>query len=338
MNRKIGVYICECGPNIAEKIDIDKVIKAVSPLKDVSIATRYKLLCSEEGKKFLEDQIKKNDLTHLVAAACSPRDHQKTFMEICENAGINPSLFQLANIREQCAWITENKEEATKKAIRLVKAAIGRVRYHVPLEKKEIESNPDVVVIGGGIAGMEASLHLASPQRKVFLVEKNPRLGGMLTHMEKTFPDMQSCPQIMQDKIDQVTNNENITVYASCEVTEILGFFGNFEVKVAQKKEENTTIGVNAGAVVLATGCTLFDPTDDPDYGYGTCDNVITAVEFEKMNLAGNICLKNGQPPKSVAIIHCVGRDKKGYCSEICCMYSIKFVRYLQNKIPEAKI
>ena len=338
MNRKIGVYICECGPNIAEKIDIDKVIKAVSPLKDVSIATRYKLLCSEDGKKFLEDQIKKNDLTHLVAAACSPRDHQKTFMEICENAGINPSLFQLANIREQCAWITENKEEATKKAIRLVKAAIGRVRYHVPLEKKEIESNPDVLVIGGGIAGMEASLHLASSQRKVFLIEKNPHLGGVLTHIEKTFPDMQSCPQIMQDKIDQVTKNENITVYTNCEVTEILGFFGNFEVKVTQKKEENTTNGVNVGAVVLATGCTLFDPTNDSDYGYGTCDNVITALEFEKMNLAGNICLKNGQPPKSVAIIHCVGRDKKGYCSEICCMYSIKFVRYLQNKIPEAKI
>ena len=338
MDRKIGVYICECGPNIAAKIDIDKVIKDVATLDDVSIATRYKLLCSEQGKKFLEEQIKKNGLTHLVVAACSPRDHQHTFMAICENAGINPSLFQLANIREQCAWITENKEEATNKAIRLTKAAIGRVRYHVPLEKKEIESIPDALVIGGGIAGMDTSLHLASSQRKIYLVEKTSQLGGVLTNLEKTFPDMQSCPKIIQNKIEQVNKNDNIRVYTNSEIKEILGFYGNFEVKITQNNENKTTVGFNVGAVVLATGCNLFDPTDDLNYGYGKYDNVITALEFEKMNLAGNIHLKNGKKPKSVAIIHCVGRDKKGYCSEICCMYSIKFVRYLQNKIPEAKI
>jgi len=150
MERKIGVYICECGPNIAEKIDIDKVIEAISPIEDVSVVEKYKLLCSADGKKFLEEQIRKQGLTHLVIAACSPREHEKTFMEVCENAGINPYLFQLANIREQCAWITEDKDEATKKAITLVKAAIRRVGYHVSLEKKEIECNPDVLVIGGG--------------------------------------------------------------------------------------------------------------------------------------------------------------------------------------------
>jgi len=112
MERKIGVYICECGPNIPEKIDIDKVIDAISSIEDVAVVEKFKLLCSADGKKFLEEQIKKNSLTHLVIAACSPKEHEKTFMMVCENAELNPYLFQLANIREQCAWITDDKEEA----------------------------------------------------------------------------------------------------------------------------------------------------------------------------------------------------------------------------------
>jgi len=338
MEKKIGVYICECGPNIAEKIDIDKVIDAVSSLDDVNVVDRYKLLCSVDGKKFLEEQIKKQGLTHLVVAACSPKQHEQTFMEVCENAGINPYLFQLANIREQCAWITEDKDEATKKAIILVKAAIRRVRYHVSLEKKEIDSNPDVLVIGGGIAGIEASLQLASSDRKIYLVEKTSSLGGLITNYEKTFPSMRSSSEIIKQKIQDVDKNENIKVFTDSEVEESLGFFGNFQVKVKKTTEENEIVEFNVGAIVLATGSTLFDPDEIPRYGYGKIDNVITAFEFEKMNLSGVILLKNNKPPKSVAIIHCVGRNEKGYCSEICCMYSLKFVRYLKDKLPDVKV
>jgi len=338
MDRKIGVYICECGPNIAEKIDIDEVIESVSSLDDVAVVERYKLLCSEDGKKFLVEQIKKSDITHLVIAACSPREHQQTFMEVCENAGINPYLFQLANIREQCAWISDDKDAATKKAIRLTKAAIGRVRYHTSLEKKQIESNSDVLIIGGGIAGIEASLQLASPVRKIYLVEKTSSLGGMITNFEKTFPDMQPSSKILQQKIENVNKNSNIKVFTDSEVKEILGFFGNFEVKVEKKTEENDIVNFDVGAVVLATGSTLFDPKIIPEYGYRKFDNVITALEFEKMNSSGKILLKDGKTPKSAAIIHCVGRDKKGYCSEICCMYSIKFARYLKEKIPDIEV
>jgi len=337
MKKKIGVYICECGPNIAEKIDIDKVIDAVSSLDGVAVVDRYKLLCSVDGKKFLEEQIKKQGITHLVVAACSPKQHEQTFMEVCINAGINPYLFQLANIREQCAWITEDKDEATKKAIILVKAAIGRVRYHDSLEKKEIECNPSVLMIGGGIAGIESSLLLASPDRTVYLVEKTSSLGGLITSFEKTYPNMQSCNSIKQ-KIENIYKNENIKVFTDSEVEEVLGFFGNFEVKVKRETEENEIDEFNVGAIVLATGSTLFDPDKIPRYGYGKIDNVITALEFEKMNLSGGILLKNNKPPKSVAIIHCVGRNEKGYCSEICCMYSLKFVRYLKDKLPDVKV
>ncbi|EMR72955.1 Pyridine nucleotide-disulfide oxidoreductase [Thermoplasmatales archaeon SCGC AB-539-N05] len=338
MERKIGVYICECGPNIAEKVDIDKVIDAISSLDGVAVAERYKLLCSQDGKKFLEEQIKKQGLTHLVVAACSPKDHEKTFMEVCENAGINPYRFQLANIREQCAWITEDKDEATKKAIRLTKAAIRRVRYHAFLEKKEIEGIPDVLVIGGGIAGIETSLQLASPDRKVYLVEKTSLLGGLITNFERTFPSMKPGSNIIKQKIQDIDKNENIKVFTGSEVEEVIGFLGNFEVKVKKTTEKNEADEFNVGAVVLATGSTLFDPEKTPQYGYGKIDNVLTALEFEKMNLSGKISLSNGKNPNSVAIMHCVGRDEKGYCSEICCMYSLKFARYLKEKIPNINV
>jgi len=338
MEKKIGVYICECGPNIADKVIIDKAIDAISPLKDVVVVEKFKLLCSADGKKFLEEQIKKQGLTHLVVAACSPKEHEKTFMEVCENAGMNPYLFQLANIREQCAWITEDKDEATKKAIRLIRAAIGRVRYHSSLEKKEIESNPDVLIIGGGIAGIEASIQLASPKRKVYLVEKTSSLGGLITNFEKNFQGMKLASNIIKEKIQEINTNENIKVFTDSEVEEAIGFFGNFEVKIKKTTEENETAEFNVGAIVLATGSTLFNPNKVPQYGYGKFENVLTSLEFEKMNLSGKISLKNGTTPRSVAIINCVGRDEKGYCSEICCMYSLKFAWYLKEKIPGIEV
>jgi len=342
MTKKIGVYVCECGTNIAEKVDIDKVIAMVSPLKDVEVVVRHKLLCSEGGKEFLEQSIEEHGLTHVVVAACSPKQHEVTFMNVCEQAGLNPQLFQLANIREQCAWVTPNAEEATGKAIRQIRAAISRVRYHTPLEKKEVVCSPDVLVIGGGIAGIKASQLLAAPDRKVYLVEKTSSLGGKVKSFSKLFTNMESGVSLIEQELPSLLENENAEVLTESEVEQILGFLGNFEVKVV-KKAENKELNFNVGAVILATGFELFDPKGLPQYGYGKLADVYTSLEFEEMNTPdghtkGKILLKNGKPPESVAIIHCVGREEKDYCSKVCCLYSLKFARMLKSQLPTVKV
>ena len=212
MAKRIGVYVCECGTNIAEKVDIDKVITAVSPLKNIGVVERHKLLCSEGGKEFLKQSIEENGLTHVVVAACSPKQHEITFMNVCERAGINPQLSQLVNIREQCAWVTPNGEEATDKAIRQIRAAISRVRYHNPIEKKEVECSPDVLVIGGGIAGIKASQLLAAPDRKVYLVEKTSSLGGKTKGFSKLFTSMDSGLSLMEQELESLQANEYVDV------------------------------------------------------------------------------------------------------------------------------
>jgi heterodisulfide reductase subunit A len=342
MAKKIGVYVCECGNNIADNVDIDRIIKTISPMRNIEIIEKYRLLCSEDGKEFLRQSIKDHELTHLVVAACSPKQHEHTFMSVCGAAELNPYLFQMANIREQCAWVTPDKEEATDKAIRQIAAAIARVAYQESLEKKDIDVSPDVLVIGGGIAGIRAAQVLASPDRKVYLVEKSSSLGGKVKGFDKLFTKMDSGSVLIENELRKVEEDENAEVFTDTEVEQILGFFGNFEVKVLSKAtgEERE---FNVGAVVLATGFDLMDLKGLPQYGYGKLEDVYTSLEFEEMNIpggstGGKIVLKNGKPPKSVAIIHCVGREEKGYCSKVCCMYSLKLARMLKAKLPEVQV
>jgi heterodisulfide reductase subunit A len=342
MTKKIGVYVCECGNNIADNVDIDRIIKTISPMRNIEIIEKYRLLCSEDGKEFLKQSIKDHEITHLVVAACSPKQHEHTFMNVCLAAGLNPYLFQMANIREQCAWVTPDKEEATDKAIRQITAAIARVAYQEALVKRDMDVSPDVLVIGGGIAGIRAAQVLAAPDRKVYLVEKSSSLGGKVKNFDKLFTKMESGSALIENELRKVEGDENVEVFTNSEVEQILGFFGNFEIKVA-KKVTSEEREFNVGAVVLATGFDLMDLKDLTQYGYGKLEDVYTSLEFEEMNVpsgstGGKIILKNGKPPGSVAIIHCVGREEKGYCSKVCCMYSLKFARMLQDQLPEVKV
>jgi heterodisulfide reductase subunit A len=338
MSARIGVYVCECGPNIPDRIDIDRVLEAISPLRNVAVTKRFRLLCSNDGKKYLVDEIRKEKLTHLVVAACSPREHEKTFMQVCVEAGMNPYLCQLVNIREQCAWMIPDKDEATRMAIKLVRAGISRVGRHKPLDKKELEITPDVLVIGGGISGIEAALSLAGSRRKVYLVERSDGLGGMAGRLSQLLPHQGAALSVVQDKIEKVKNNKNIIVLKESEVAEVRGFLGNFEVGVRGRGQKATPREIKVGAVVIAVGFDLWDSFDPAVYGYGEIDDVITALEFERLNASGELLLKNGKPPRSVALVHCVGRKERGYCSKVCCLYSLKFAHQLREKQPPVDV
>ncbi len=340
---RIGVFVCECGPNIAENVDIDAVIDAVANDAHVAVAERYKLLCSGAGKQWLAKKIAENDLTHLVLAACSPKEHETTFMEVAEAAGLNPYLIQMANIREQCAWITKEKAEATVKAIRMVKAAIRRVRYHHALEKRQVESDPDVLVIGGGIAGMTAAKRLASPARKVVLVEKEDTLGGAVRDHEYIFPTLASGPALIDALAAQLHADDAIEILTGAAVEEVLGFFGNFETKI-RVGDTAEPIEREVGAIVVATGYANFgDKSPDAaaklaHYDYGSNDEVLLAHEAERRLAEGAFVTANGETPSSVAIVHCAGRDAVGYCSEVCCQNAMKLARQILDQHPDTTV
>jgi heterodisulfide reductase subunit A len=187
---RIGVFVCHCGTNIAGKVDVEAVAQYAAELPGVVTAETYQYMCSDPGQDLLKEKIKEPGLNRVVVASCSPLMHELTFRRACEEAGLNPFHFQMANIREQVSWVTEDPEEATERAKRAVAAAVSRVARHEPLQVKEVPVLPAALVVGGGIAGIEAALRIADSGKKVYLVEKEPSIGGHMAQLYKTFPTL----------------------------------------------------------------------------------------------------------------------------------------------------
>ena len=190
MECKIGVYVCHCGANIAGALDVAKVTEYAGGLPYVVIARDYKFVCSDLGQDMIKNDIKEKGLNRVVVASCSPRLHEPTFRRAIASVGLNPYLFEMANIREQCAWVHTDKEMATEKAKALVGAAVRRVFLHEPLETKEVPVNPCTLIVGAGIAGIQAALEIADAGRLVYLVEREPSIGGNMARLDKTFPTL----------------------------------------------------------------------------------------------------------------------------------------------------
>jgi heterodisulfide reductase subunit A len=187
---RIGVYICHCGTNIAGTVDVEEVTEFASSLAGVAVAKHYAYMCSDPGQALIQEDIREKGLGRVVVASCSPLMHEHTFRRACAEARLNPFYFQMANIREQCSWVTEDPVRATRKAKGIVAAAVRRVAYHEPLEVKEVPVHPAALVVGAGIAGIEAALRIADSGRKVYLVEREPSIGGHMAQLFKTFPTL----------------------------------------------------------------------------------------------------------------------------------------------------
>ena len=423
---KIAVYLCHCGTNIAGKVDVDKVVAWAAEQPNVAIAREYKYMCSDPGQDLIKEDIQQHGINRVVVAACSPTMHEPTFRKAAADAGLNPYLLQMANVREHCSWVTVDKDEATEKAKRILNAQIHRLPFNEALEPIEVPVNPAVMVVGGGIAGIEAALKLAATGKKVYLVEKNPSIGGHMAMFDKTFPTLDCAACILTPKMSAAGKDPNIELMAYSEVVEVDGYVGNFKVKVNKKaryvntdtctgcaacldacvvrkvlsefdqglgkrsaiyipfpqavplratidaekcltlkgkkckqpcttacgpgaidfEQQDELVELEVGAIIMATGFELWDPGQDARYGYGRLDNVITSLEFERISNAsgptgGEIVCKNGEPPKSVAILHCIGSRDQNYqehCSRVCCMYSLKFSHLIKEHLPETEV
>jgi heterodisulfide reductase subunit A len=235
VNPSIGVYICHCGSNIAGTVDVEQVRDTIATAPGVVIARDYPFMCSDPGQSLIKQDIKERKLDRVIVAACSPLMHEKTFQQACESAGLNRYLFQMANIREHCSWVHDDKRTATVKALAIVRAAVRRVPHHRALETKKIPINPATLIVGGGIAGIQAALEIAASGNQVYLVEREPSIGGKMALFDKTFPTLDCAACILTPKMVQVGQSPNIQLLSYSEVTAVSGSLGNFKVSVRRR-------------------------------------------------------------------------------------------------------
>lgn len=328
--RRIGVYVCHCGGNISDYVDVDKVIDGIRDDGDVVVSRTAMFACSDATQQDIAADIEANGLDGLVVASCSPKLHTYTFRGVASRAGLNPYEYTQVNIREQCSWVhTDDPEGATAKATALVKAGIGRTRNTVPLEPLVVETIPHTLVIGGGIAGLRAAIGLADIGLKVTLVERELELGGWVRGFGPMFPHDRKGSELVANLVAEVRRRSAITVLTGAEMVGKAGSFGNYRVNLRIGGEGSGTIEVAVGSIVVATGFDEYRP-EEGELGYGI-DGVVTLSEFKALvdGASGKALAWRGRPVRSLAYVYCVGsRSTAGcaneYCSRFCCAATVQ--------------
>jgi heterodisulfide reductase subunit A len=246
---RIGVFICHCGENISATVDCAKVAEVAANFPGVALSVDYKYMCSDPGQNMIIDAIKEHKLTGIVVSACSPRMHEATFRAATSNGGLNPFLCEMANIREHCSWVHAKDDSTTEKAIDLVRTLVEKVKRNHPLFPIKVPVTKTALVIGGGVAGIQAALDIANTGHKVVMVERDPSIGGHMSQLSETFPTLDCSQCILTPRMVEVAQHPNITLYTYAEVEGLEGFVGNFKVKVRKKSKSLDE--------KLCTGCGL---------------------------------------------------------------------------------
>lgn len=329
MKERLGVYICHCGGNISDYVDVEKVRAAVEHEQGVVIAKTTMFACSDTNQTDMVQDIHEHNLDGVIVASCSPKLHLTTFRNVTERGDLNKYTYVHANIREQASWAhSDDKLGATEKAIRLVKAAIAKSRYADPLFPNQFEAEKTIAVIGGGIAGMKAALSLAEKKSNVILIEKENRLGGHTAEWGSLFMTDEKGFELTARIESDLRKYNNVTILTGAEVTDTKGSIGNFELKIRRRpqKEDDPMeiIELHVGSIVVATGYDHYLPKQG-EYGFGTSETVITLPEFKQLvdKSAGKSLEFNGKKINNIAYVYCVGsRQNEGentYCSRFCC-------------------
>jgi len=325
---RVGVFVCHCGTNIASVLDIKQLVEYSKNLKDVVYVDDFLFACAESVQKKIQDAVFEHRLNRIVVAACTPKTHEGIFQETLLKIGFNPYLFDMANIRNQCSWVHQQEPEvATEKAKEIIKMSVERVKRLEPLYPKSLNVGRDVLVIGGGISGMQTAIDLAERGLKVYLVEKDGELGGRVRKLSSVYPTGKPGRELIEEKIKEL-KEKDVIIYTKAEIKDIKGFVGNFEVEISY--DRNSPAKFNVGAIVLAIGADLYKPFDK--FGYGEYPNVWTSMELEEMLIEDSEKIKD---LKSVAFIQCVGsRAEVGntWCSRYCCQAAIKQAILLRER------
>jgi heterodisulfide reductase subunit A-like polyferredoxin len=327
---RIGVFVCHCGMNIGSVVDVEHVVKNIERQPGVIFADHTMFTCSDTSLSNIKDKIWEHRLNRIVVASCTPRTHEPLFRETLREAGLNPYLFEMANIRDQCSWVhSKVPQSATEKATELVKMAIARAHLLSPLEGGTLEVDQTGLVIGGGLSGMTAALALAHQGFDVHLVERAERLGGNLHDIHCTF-EHDDITDFTNGLIKQVESCGNIKLHLGTEITAIAGHIGKFDITLGRNGQKND---ISSGAIIIATGA---GKSETDEFLYGRSEHVLTQVELEK-RLHENAYPAKGQ---NVVMIQCVGsrNDKHPYCSRICCSAAVKNALALKKRDPAANV
>lgn len=350
--RRIGVFICHCGVNIAGTVDVERAARALEGCPGVVYATDYTYMCSDPGQALIRQAIAEQQLDGVVVAACSPSMHEVTFRRTAEAAGLNPYQLEIANIREQCSWVhQEAREEAIHKATAIIASLVEKARRNEPLEPLGTPVTRRLLVVGGGIAGLSAALQVAEAGYEVVLVERQAELGGRLRQIQETYVELEPLGPPLAARLEQVRQHPRVTVLTRSEVESASGFVGNFQVVVATAVAGGTTARVVAtryevGAIVVATGFELLPLSRLGEYGGGQVPDVVDALGFEALLAAGapEGTLRrpsDGRVPRQVVFVQCAGsRDPKHglpYCSRFCCLYTAKQALLYRQRVPDGQ-